>query len=191
MDYQMRRCPVCQCILDETELVCSYCQEKTTRSGVAPLQFLGLMGVVAIVATAAIMARGNWVAANQGMNDAAREAAYAAGAERFVPEEPQAVIMSPEEAGLTTVQIKERLIRDLDEYKRMVDFNTTRMKTNGVLELQAFVKDDPTGRRVADFISAHILSRTAGRYKVRGLTLSTSDGKLIMFYPCNAPLPGA
>lgn len=182
---------MCQSILDETELVCSYCQERATRSGAAPLQFLGLMVIVAIVATAAIMARGNWVAANQGMNDAAREAAYAAGTERFVPEEPQTVIMSPEEAGLTAVQIKERLIRDLDEYKRMVDFNTTRMKTNGVLELQAFVEDDPTGRRVANFISAQILSSTAGRYKVRGLKLSTSAGKPIMFYPCNAPLPGA
>ncbi|MCL4193180.1 MAG: hypothetical protein KJZ87_15695 [Thermoguttaceae bacterium] len=187
----MRRCPVCQGILDATELVCSYCQEKATRSGVAPLQFLGLMGVVAIVATAAIMARGNSGAAKQGMNDAAREAAIAAGTEGFMPEEPQTVIMSPEEAGLTAVQIKERLIRDLDEYKSMVDFNTTRMKTNGVLELQAFVEDNPTGRRMANFVSAHILSRTAGRYKVRGLALTASDGKLIMFYPCNAPLPGA
>ncbi len=187
----MRRCPVCECIVDDTQVFCCDCEGKSTRSGVAPLQFLGLMGVVAVVATAAIMARGNWVAANQAMNDAAREAAYASGTERFMPEEPQTVIMSPEEAGLTAVQIRERLIRDLDEYKTTVDFNTTRMKTNGVLELQASVEDDPTGRRVANFISAHILSRAAGRYKVRGLTLKASDGKPIMFYPCNAPLPGA
>ena len=176
-----KTCPLCKFPIDAGEAVCPHCGEKQAFvSPPTPIPWNAIGAVVMVVAAAAIGSSG-W--ASVGRTKAANAKAEAA------PEEPTAVVMTDEEAKVTTKKIRRRLVDDLSQWDRMADFGSARLKPNGVLELTARVQENDPGRRVAKFVSSHVASSVGGRFKVRGLAVNASNGNRLLYRPLNDPIP--
>jgi hypothetical protein len=160
--------------------VCPYCgQRQATVAASSPIPW-NMLGGVAIVLVALVVAGSGWTSANRAQTDAK-------GA-TLATDEPTNAIMSEEEARRETTRIRQRLVDQLTQWDGMADFSHARMKPNGVLELKAWVKQDDPGRRMASFVSGHVQSAVGGRFKVRGLAINASNGNRLMYRAWSEPI---